>query len=93
LWHRVSRLVVTGTVMVMPGSTVIWSVSDSTVTLGGLASVREADLDPLAADHDRPVHRKPAGSPTASRASTAAAQFPGGLRAAGTGLDAVRDRR
>jgi hypothetical protein len=42
-----SRLVVRGAVMVMPGSTVIWLVSASTGDLDGLARVGQADLDLL----------------------------------------------
>jgi hypothetical protein len=43
----------------MPGWTAIWKVSASMGDLGGLASVRQADLDPLAADHDRPADGYP----------------------------------
>ena len=48
-----SRLVVRGAVMMMPPCTVIWYVSASMVISAVFARVRQADLDPVTADHDR----------------------------------------
>jgi len=59
LCRRMSRLVVRGAVIVRRSGTVIWQVSDPMVMLAGLTSVREPDLDALAADHHGAADRDP----------------------------------